>query len=199
MDRPQPYTNIQLADTARENGAYSCLSIRPGPLSGYFDVATHLVHGNGEVLGVAGLGRRVDQTSEQVEANRASVGSVVLATQGSVCRVSCPPTEDHPGRIWLGNGNATLNLSWPCLPVLTYGATCTWWHRHAHSHRHALTLILSFPISLYSSLYLYVPVIAVARDPLPREGEVGVSVALAAGQQGPVLARIDRGVAMAKA
>ena len=66
-----------------------------------FDVATHFVHSNGEVLGVAGLGRRVDQTSEQVEANRASVGSVVLAAKGSVCRVSCPPTEDHPGRIRL--------------------------------------------------------------------------------------------------
>ena len=51
------------------------------------DLSTHLVHSNGEVLGVAGLGRRVDETSELVEANRASVGSVVLATQGSVCRI----------------------------------------------------------------------------------------------------------------
>ena len=65
----------------------------------------------------------------------------------------------------------------------------TWWHSHAHPHRHALTLILSFPIPLY----LNVSVIAVARDPLPREGEVGVFVALAAGQQGPVLTRINRG------
>ena len=64
---------------------------------------------------------------------------------------------------------------------------------HIHIVMLSHALILSLPISLYSSLYLNVPVIAVTRDPLPREGEVGVSVALAAGQQGPVLARIDRG------
>ena len=93
-----------LRDTARANGSYSLTFMSIRPTSGYcllFDVATHLVHGNGEVLGVAGLVRRVGQTSEQVEANRASVGSVVLSAKGSVCRVSCPPTEDHPGRIWL--------------------------------------------------------------------------------------------------
>ena len=45
--------------------------------------------------------------------------------------------------------------------------------------------------SLY--MYLNISVIAVTRDPLPREGEVGVSVTLAAGQQDPVLARIDGG------
>ena len=49
---------------------------------------TYLAHSNGKVLGITGLGWRVHETSEQVEASRASViGSMVLVTQGSVCRV----------------------------------------------------------------------------------------------------------------
>ena len=42
---------------------------------------TNLVNSDGKVLGIAGLGRNIDQPSEEIEANRSSVVCpVVLAS-----------------------------------------------------------------------------------------------------------------------